>query len=231
MKVANNDTNNLLKRRKLDKLSEQKNKYWLSTHCGIPETSKQILNEFLLTLRVENKAIATITKYRRILEKFLSECRTPLGKLTSIDVKKWLDVFSAGKKPKTVDLVLAALSKFFNFCLEEEYMETTVIKKRWKPKIPQSLRKYLDEYEYVHVKRTAEYLPIRDRALVLFLFSSGCRVSEASNLNLQDVNIEKRTAVVKGKGNKLRHIHFTEECALVLIEYLQTRSSDPTEPF
>lgn len=205
-------------------------KYWQSNHCGISAASKQILNEYLLRLKVENKAVATIIKYRRILEKFLCECTIPLEKLTSNEVKKWLDEFSEGKKPKTLDLILAALSSFFNFCLEDEYMETTVMKKRWKPKIPQALPKYLDEFEYVQVKRTAEYLPIRDRALVLFLFSSGCRVSEASNLNLQDVNIEKRTAVVIGKGNKIRHIHFSEECALVLIEYLQTRSSDPAEP-
>ncbi|WP_312475215.1 tyrosine-type recombinase/integrase [Neobacillus sp.] len=98
-----------------------------------------------------------------------------------------------------------------------------------RPKIPKALPKYLDEYEYARVKRTAEQLPIRDRALILFLFSSGCRVSEVSNLNIQDVDIDKRIGEVKGKGKKIRHVHFSEECALVLKDYLQTRSGDPTE--
>lgn len=205
-------------------------KYWLSTHNGIDASSKQILNEYLQSLKLENKAIATIVKYRRILEKFLSKCTIPLENLTSNDVREWLDEFSVGKKPKTVDLVLAALSSFFYYCLDEEYMEIAVMKKRWRPKIPQTLPKYLDEFEYARVKRTAEHLPVRDRALVLFLFSSGCRVSEASNLNIHDVNIEKRTAEVIGKGKKIRHIHFSEECALVLNKYIKTRSSDPSEP-
>jgi integrase/recombinase XerD len=109
-------------------------------------------------------------------------------------------------------------------------MENVVMKKRWRPKIPKSLPKYLDEYEYARVKRNAEELPIRDRALILFLFSSGCRVSEMSNLNIQDVDFKKRTAEVIGKGKKIRHIHISEECSLVLNDYLQTRSSDPTEP-
>ncbi|WP_205439581.1 site-specific integrase [Peribacillus alkalitolerans] len=131
-------------------------KYWQSTHETIPAQTKMILNEYLLSLKMENKAVATIIKYRWILEKFLSECTTPLEKLTSNDVRRWLDEFSARRKPKTVDLVLATLSSFFYFCLDEEYMETTVMKKRWKPKIPQALPKYLDEFEYVRVKRTAE---------------------------------------------------------------------------
>jgi integrase/recombinase XerD len=205
-------------------------KYWESTSKAIPKEIRFILNEYLLSLKLENKAIATITKYRRILERFLPECTIPLKELTSEDIRKWLNEFSVGKKPKTIDLVLAALSSFFNFCLDEEYMETTVMKKRWRPKIPRALPKYLDEYEYARVKRISEQLPIRDRALVLFLFSSGCRVSEVSYLNIHDVNLEKRTADVIGKGKKIRHIHFSEKSALVLKDYLQTRTGDPTEP-
>ncbi len=164
------------------------------------------------------------------MERFLRECTIPLEDLTSKDIRQWLDEFSIGKKPKTVDLVLATLSSFFTFCLDEEYMENTLMKKRWRPKITSSLPKYLDEYEYAKVKRTAEQSPIRDRALISFLFSSGCRVSEVSNLNIQDVNLEKRTAEVVGKGKKIRYVHFSEESALLLKEYLRTRSNKTEEP-
>lgn len=210
-------------------MNNQKN-YWESHHPGIPEELRKILNEYLLSLKLERLAEATVTKYKWILEKILRECKIPLESLTPGDVGNWLNEFSRGKKPKTIDLVHAALSSFFSFCLEEDYMEITVMKKRWKPKIPKTLPKYLDEYEYAHVKRIAEELPIRDRALLLFLFTSGCRVSEASNLNISDVNIDKRTAVVTGKGGKIRFVYFSEECALVLKDYLQTRNNDPTEP-
>lgn len=204
--------------------------YWQSSHNGISPISKQILNEYLLSLKLENKAAATIIKYRRILEQFLRECPIHLEKLKAEDVRKWLDVFSIGKKPKTIDLILATLSTFFNFCLEEEYMKSAVIKKRWRIQIPRTLPKYLDEMEYARVKRISEQLPVRDRAIILFLFSSGCRVSEMSKLNIENVNLEKRTAEVIGKGKKIRHIHFSEECALVLKDYLRTRSGNLNEP-
>lgn len=129
-----------------------------------------------------------------------------------------------------MDLFLAALSSFFQFCLAEEHMEHVVIKKRWRPKIPQSLPKFLDEAEYAQVKLTAETLSLRDRSLILFLFTSGCRSSEASSLNIQDVNLEKRTATVTGKGKKIRNVHFSEECLLILKDYLGTRTGNPSEP-
>lgn len=204
--------------------------YWQSNSEEVPLQTRTILNEYILSMKLSNKAEATIKKYRWILNRFFSECSISLEELTSDEVLKWLNEFSNGKKPKTIDLFLSALSSFFQFCLAEEYMENVVIKKRWRPKIPQALPKYLTEQEYARVKLAAESLSLRNRSLILFLFSSGCRSSEASYLNIQDVQLEKRTAIVKGKGKKIRHIHFSEECALVLREYLATRSGDQEGP-
>ncbi len=204
--------------------------YWQSKNEAIPLQTRNILNEYLLSLKLANKAEATIKKYRWVLERFFSECTISLEELTSDDILHWLNEFSEGKKPKTVDLILSVLSSFFQFCLAEEYLENMIIKKRWRPKIPQSLPKYLTEQEYARVKLAAESLSLRNRSLILFLFSSGCRSSEASNLNIQDINLEKRTASVKGKGKKIRSVHFSEECALVLKDYLTTRIGDKDEP-
>ena len=63
-------------------------KYWESTHQAIPIQTRTILNEYLLSLKLENKAEATITKYRSILERFLSECSVPLEVITSDIVLK-----------------------------------------------------------------------------------------------------------------------------------------------
>lgn len=205
-------------------------KYWISTHEAIPIQTRTILNEYLLSLKLANRAEATISKYRSILERFFSEYKFPIDSLTSEDVLKWVNEFSVGKKEGTVLLTLSILSSFFKFCLAEDYMDSMVVKKRWRPKAPQSLPKYLTEQEYARVKMAAELMSLRDRAVVLFLFSSGCRRSEVAQLSIQDVDLERRTAEVKGKGKKIRKVHFSEECALILKDYLGTRSGDRTEP-
>jgi len=199
-------------------------KYWISEKDEISKNVKKILNEYLLSLKLENKAEATITSYRLQIEKFLMECNTPLEDLTTEIVRKWLNKYTDGKKPRTVEFVLSSLSSFFRFCLEEEYMDKQIIKNRWRPKIPHSLPQYLTEQEYARVKLEAEGLSIRDRALILFLFTSGCRKSEVSNITLQDLDMAKRTVKVNGKGNKIRYVHFSEECAFVLKEYFRIRS-------
>ncbi|WP_256816036.1 tyrosine-type recombinase/integrase [Cytobacillus sp. Bac17] len=209
---------------------ENSAKYWQSSHAGIPIKSRTIINEYLLSLKLAKKAESTVIKYRRILENFFSSCTVPLESITSDDVQKWLNEFTPGKKPKTVDLFLSALSSFFQFCLNEEHLEYMVIKKRWRPKIPKALPRYLTEQEYARVKIAAEDLNLRDRSLILFLFTSGCRSSEASKLNIQDINMDQRTAIVRGKGGKIRKIHFSEECALILMDYLRTRSGIKEEP-
>lgn len=202
--------------------------YWKSNLED--ETTRAIMDEYLLSLKLENKAERTIRNYRWFLERFFSMCTVPLNQLTTNDVRKYFIHFTNGKKEKTVDAYLTALSSFLQFCLAEEYIENVIIKKRWRPKIPKSLPKYLNENEFARVKIAAENLALRDRALMLFLFSSGCRSSEVSNLSINDVNLDKRTAEVTGKGKKIRNVHFSEECAIVLKEYLQTRFYKETDP-
>ncbi|ATP40848.1 integrase [Solibacillus sp. R5-41] len=211
-------------------MTNHEKKYWISTHEAIPIQTRKILNEYLLSLKLANKAEATISKYRSLLERFCSECLVALDLLTSEDVLKWVNKFSVGKKETTVIIVLSILSSFFKFCLEEDYLEKMLMKKRWGPKVPQPLPKFLTEQEYARVKMAAERLPLRDRALVLFLFSSGCRRSEVAQLLIQDVDLERRTVVVQGKGKKFRQVHFSEECALIIKDYLWTRSGDVKEP-
>ncbi|MBH0164096.1 tyrosine-type recombinase/integrase [Fictibacillus sp. 7GRE50] len=205
-------------------------KYWISSREGITSQHLSVLNEYLLSIKLANKADATIIKYRWILERFLRDCSIPLKDLTSGEVQQWLNVYSFRKKPKTIDLFLACLSSFFKFCQEEDYMEGMVMKKRWRPRITQALPRYLNEQEYARVKLAAERLSLRNRALILFFLSSGCRRAEISNLNIEDIDFNKRTAEVKGKGSKIRFVHFTEECALVLIDYLKERSSEQSDP-
>ncbi len=121
-------------------------------------------------------------------------------------------------------------SSFLQFCYTEEYIEYVLLKKRWRPKIPKSLPKYLTEAEFDRVKIVSENLTTRDRALILLLFSSGCRSLEISNLSIQDVNLNSRTIVVIGKGARIRKAHFSEECALVLKEYLDSRIYEGKDP-
>jgi site-specific recombinase XerD len=64
----------------------------------------------------------------------------------------------------------------------------------------------------------------RDAALLRMFASTGCRLAEITNLDVDDVSVRDRTAIVTGKGGKQRVVRFDAKCALALDRYLRART-------
>lgn len=69
----------------------------------------------------------------------------------------------------------------------------------------------------------AVVLTKRDRALLELLYGAGLRVSEASGLDVHDLDLPARTARVRGKGAKERMVVFGEPCRAAIVDYLADR--------
>lgn len=68
---------------------------------------------------------------------------------------------------------------------------------------------------------------LRDKAIFLFLVSSGVRATELLNLNVQDVDtITGRAKVISGKGDKNRLTFINKEARKALRKYLQTHPAN-----
>ncbi len=64
---------------------------------------------------------------------------------------------------------------------------------------------------------------LRDRAIILLLADSGCRVGGLCGLQIEDMNLEDHTAVVLEKGDKSRAIFFTTITEKAIREWLNVR--------
>lgn len=71
----------------------------------------------------------------------------------------------------------------------------------------------------------------RDRAILECLYSSGLRRSELIGLNESDVNLERGSLRVVGKGNKVRVVPMTRQAAAAMRGYLAQRGTSPTGAF
>ena len=60
----------------------------------------------------------------------------------------------------------------------------------------------------------------RDLAIIDMLSSTGMRVGELVNLNIEDVDLERRECVVYGKGDKERRVYFDAKAKVHLKDYL-----------
>ena len=56
----------------------------------------------------------------------------------------------------------------------------------------------------------------RNKAIIEFLFSTGCRVSEMVNVNLGDVDWQNGQIDVLGKGRKYRTVYLSARCKIAL---------------
>ena len=72
----------------------------------------------------------------------------------------------------------------------------------------------------------SEILRLRDRAILLTLFSSGVRISELTSLRTGGVNLERGEFTVRGKGDKLRLAFLSPHAVTALKAYLKKRADN-----
>ncbi|MBS1867136.1 MAG: tyrosine-type recombinase/integrase [Acidobacteria bacterium] len=174
-------------------------------------------------LVAQHYAAQTQYHYKRAISRFLSFAKTKsVLRINHFDVQEYLALCAAsGQSPKAVRGALYALRVFFDFLNLGGLV-------KWVPPRTVKLRPIKR-----HIPRVLSYAEIRrllratkthhERALLEFLYGSGCRTSELRNLRVQDIDFEKRRALIRGKTGE-RLLLFTPTAARSLKRYLGHRS-------
>ncbi|QPC47558.1 tyrosine-type recombinase/integrase [Mangrovibacillus cuniculi] len=206
--------------------------YWKLAVVLPNEETEEIVNDFLLNMKIKNHSKGSIIVYRRFLTHFFSDFTESYKNISSEEIWEWYQRKQNHVKETTLSLRLSILSSFYVFCIQEDYIESSPMKFRWFPRLPQPVPRYLTNGEEAKVRHGIENFSLRERTLFEFILSSGCRVGEVSSLNREDIDLESRTAKVTGKGKKIRFVHFSEKAALLLEKYLEaTKNISPQSLF
>lgn len=87
---------------------------------------------------------------------------------------------------------------------------------------------FLEEDELARFRNAPQDTPgilgLRDKAIIEMLFSTGLRVSELSNLKIEDINLKRDEFTVNGKGSKHRIVFLSDDAKLAMKAYLSKRS-------
>ena len=134
--------------------------------------------------------------------------KTEPDKIDMIDVRGFIaEQIKKGLNKTTVSRRLASIRSFFKFLCREGYIKSNPAKLVANPKIPKLLPRFLsvdDVFSLVEKPEGIGFIPVRDKAILELLYSSGPRVSELSGLNIDDLNIKGYLIKIKGKGKKER---------------------------
>ncbi|MDD5405573.1 MAG: tyrosine-type recombinase/integrase [Sulfurovaceae bacterium] len=142
-------------------------------------------------------------------------------KLTELNTDEVLGFLAAFSNKRTLNRKLSAINTFFRFCYEYHFEHTKITVPM--AKLPQNLPKYLD---YEEIERSLTLIDrstlagLRDYALILFLYASGCRISEALNVQKNDINGEW-LKIRFAKGEKERIVPLAKVAIEALNEYLK----------
>jgi integrase/recombinase XerD len=121
----------------------------------------------------------------------------------------------------TLNRKLSSMNAFFAFCYKSHFLKTEVNFEL--SKLPKTLPKFLSLQEIskgVSLINLDSWLGLRDKALILFLYASGLRISELLDMKRDD--LEKNWLHVRhGKGEKERLIPIAEIALDALKSYMQ----------
>lgn len=165
-------------------------------------------------------AAATITAYERDLRQFLGWLKVRLGHVPTLGDVRQLDqrTFRAfltarrkdGVESRSLARTLSALRHLFRWLEAEDIVASEAIFRVARPKVPHSVPKPLTrEKAKALVDDTMaaglDWIAARDLAVLLLLYGSGLRISEALGLTVRDAPTGLRdTLRIMGKGGKER---------------------------
>ena len=166
-----------------------------------------------------------INDTRKTCNRFLDFCSKDYYEVTRKDIINWFSqLIDIGRKPSTLCTYLANLKSFYGYCLEEDLVEKDPTKNIITPKKEDSPPYYLNMKE-LNLLREESKKSVRVRAIVETLYATGVRINELLNIKLYDIDWKNdlKILIKEAKGNKVRYVLFTTQCAEVLKEYLNTR--------
>ena len=192
------------------------------------DSNINVIKNYIGILRLEGKSERTIDQYQRIITNFLRAIGKPCTQILTNDVRYYLSTYLIKRKVSntTLDNQRRVISAFFSWLCTEEYMDKNTTLKIKKIKSDKKVRKAFSDVELEKLRRHTKN--IKEKAIIEFLLSTGCRVSEVSELTIQDIDFHKGEAVVYGKGSKERKVYISDKALYWLTEYLNSRKDNKT---
>ncbi|MEV7455703.1 tyrosine recombinase XerC [Pseudarthrobacter oxydans] len=201
---------------------------------GLPAELGGALDAFAQYLSAE-RAVSphTLRGYlgdvRSLLSHAASEGAVRLQDLELGTLRRWLGAQSQeGAARSTLARRSAAVRVFTAWAMAEERITTDPALRLKAPKREQSLPGVLQAGQLTRLLSTLEEaaaegapLALRNRAIVELLYATGVRVGELAGLDVDDLDPDRRTLRVIGKGNKERTVPYGVPAALAVDDWLR----------
>jgi integrase/recombinase XerC len=208
---------------------------WLEQSPHISESLKEIIKEWVGWLSLEKSFSAhTVGAYQQDLQNFLSFYGAYTGETLSLNnladiklsqIRAWLtqrklDNFEYSSSARA----LSSIKNFYNYIEKNHNLIVSALKTVKGPKLKKPLPKALNIDQAVNAISQIEnlseedWVAVRDKALLILIYCTGLRISEALSLTKKDLGGD--CLKITGKGKKQRIVPLIELARVYLNKYI-----------
>ena len=186
-------------------------------------SNEDFLRMFLDAKRIEGCSERTIKYYQTTIKHLLSQTTVEVRKLTTEEMREYLSNYQKRNNCSnvTIDNVRRNISSFFSWLEEEDYILKSPMKRIHKIKTKVVVKNIISDEGIEKLRDNCKEK--RDLAIIDLLYSTGIRVGELVNLNIDDIDLEGRECIVYGKGDKERRVYFDAKTKVHLKSYIESR--------
>ena len=198
-----------------------------STELTVSDNSAEgMLRRYIATKRIEGKAESTLRRYWEQNLKLIQFLQKPLHEITTDDIRFYMAYRRQQGRisNRTLDGMRRCYRSFFSWLSAEGIISRNPCAALNQIKSRKQIKKPYSAVELELIRKACT--DDRDLALVEFLYSTGCRVSEVSELDTMDIDMSTGECIVIGKGNKERTVYLTDVAMLHLQTYLNGRTDN-----
>ena len=194
------------------------------------QSNDKILKTYIASMRLEGHSEHTLEQYSDAVKKLLQDIPKDFAEIRTNDIRYHLALYQSTHKVSavTVDNKRRFLSTFFAWLTAEEIIPKNPMLRIKRIKQKQTDKKPFSAAELEKIRDSLQ--TEREKALVEFLLSTGCRVSEVANLQIGNIDFRVGECTVLGKGNKERTVYISDNAMYYLQKYLAGRMISAADP-
>lgn len=187
------------------------------------------LPSWKLALQTQGKSAGTIGTYTYAVTICLEWHEQHQAATVNRDtVRAWIaNMLDNGAAAATARIRQQAVKSYAKWLLSEDEIDSNPLDGLAPPKLSTKVTEALSDEQVAAMIRACQGKTLadrRDEALIRFMAETGTRATETVQLAIGDVDLVRRTAVVrKGKGGDGRVVPFSTECAAAIDRYMRLR--------
>lgn len=184
----------------------------------------EIAKIYLVCRKVEGASEKTLYNYGMALKNFFFAMQKPVERISTNDVRVYLYQYKEHRKVSeaTLDKLRQTLDAFFKWACCEGYLTRNPMQTIKPIKCEIKPRQALSQVDLEYLRQ--ECITLKEKAIVEFFYSTGCRVSELANVKLKDIDWVTKEVHLFGKGKKHRTSYLNAKAEVALKNYLASRT-------